>query len=233
MAVMTNVTRGTRLLLVDDHVPLAESLSEYFTALGYEVDFAYNGAMGLQLLSDNEYDVAVVDVAMPKMDGIAMVTTARDSLHLPLPVIFLTARDTLDDKLSGFAAGGDDYLVKPFANEELVCRIEALLSRGPRRNVARQCVNELVIDHQTGDVFYQNIPIKLHAVQRQLLSILMRHYPNVVSRQSVEQALWSGVSPDSAPLRTHLYRLRQALTEQTGKPLVQTVYGKGLQLDFN
>ncbi|QFU22192.1 response regulator transcription factor [Shewanella eurypsychrophilus] len=219
-----------QVLLVEDNDELAGSVADYLIALGYDVDFAYNGAAGLQLLEKNRYDLAIFDVAMPKMNGLDLCRKLRNELFSPIPVIFLTARDTLDDKKLGFQAGADDYLVKPFALEELHLRLQALLSRGPRRDVGIQNIAGLTIDHNQSLVCCNGNQVRLLSLQMNILTILLKHYPNVVSRQTLEQAIWDGTPPESDPLRTHIYRLRATLEMAFDKTIIRTVYAKGYQI---
>ena len=219
-----------QVLLVEDNDELAGSVADYLTALGYDVDFAYNGAAGLQLLENNRYDLAIFDVAMPKMSGLDLCQKLRNELFSPIPVIFLTARDTLDDKKLGFQAGADDYLVKPFALEELHLRLQALLSRGPRRDVGIQNIAGLTIDHNQSLVCCNGKQVRLLSLQMNILTILLKHYPNVVSRQTLEQAIWDGAPPESDPLRTHIYRLRATLELAFERTIIRTVYAKGYQV---
>ena len=219
-----------QVLLVEDNDELAGSVADYLTALGYDVDFAYNGAAGLQLLENNQYDLAIFDVAMPKMSGLDLCRKLRTELFSPIPVLFLTARDTLEDKKLGFQAGADDYLVKPFALEELHLRLQALLSRGPRRDVGIQNIAGLTIDHNQSLVRCNGNQVRLLNLQMNILTILLKHYPNVVSRQVLEQAIWDGAPPESDPLRTHIYRLRSTLEMAFERTVIRTVYAKGYQV---
>jgi len=219
-----------RVLLVEDNLALAESIGDYLCANNVEVDFAYHGLAGLALASANEYDVLILDVAMPRLDGIKLCEKIRGEIYCNTPIIFLTARDTLADKIAGFDAGGDDYLVKPFAAEELYCRIKVLSLRGPRRDIGKQQIANLSIDYNLRTVTCQGISVKLHYLQMNILKVLVQHYPNTVSRELLEQQIWGGVSPESSPLRTHIYRLRMALEKPFSQPIIETVYGKGYQI---
>lgn len=219
-----------QVLIVEDNDQLAGSVGDYLTALGYSVDFAFNGVAGLQLLEKNRYDIGIFDVAMPKMNGLDLCNKVRNELFNPISVLFLTARDTLNDKLLGFQAGADDYLIKPFALEELHVRLQALLSRGPRRDVGIQTIAGLTIDHNQSIVRSGTKEVRLLSLQMSILTILVKHYPNVVSRQTLEQAIWEGVPPESDPLRTHIYRLRATLESTFEKTVIRTVYSKGYQI---
>ena len=219
-----------RVLIVDDNRELASSLSDFLEEFGYTIDFAYNGQACLSLVTENEYDVIVLDVSMPGLDGLQTCQFLRTGLHTSVPVIFLTARDTLQDKVAGFNVGGDDYLVKPFAAEELHCRIKALVSRGSRKDIGVQVIGELEIDHNLNQVKRQGQIISLTGNQLGLLKALAKVSPEPVSRGTLEQAMWQDGVPDSEPLRTQIYRLRSALDKNFEYSLIETVYGKGYRL---
>lgn len=219
-----------QILLVEDDRSLSASLADYLTELDFELDFAFNGQSALTLLQDNDYDLIVMDVAMPVLDGLATANKIRQELHLDTPIIFLTARDTLEDKLAGFNSGGDDYLVKPFSPEELVCRIQALLQRGRIRNLSMQTLGELTFNHKLHQVQRNGHTIALDEVQYQLLNLLAQQAPNPISRATLEDALWPQGLPESNPLRTHIYRLRQNLDKPFQSNLVVTVHGTGYRL---
>jgi len=220
-----------RVLLVEDNLALAGSVGDYFSANQLEIDYAYNGLAGMALASSNEYDVMILDVSLPKIDGLTLCSKIRHQLFNNTPIIFLTARDTLEDKLLGFSHGADDYLVKPFALEELYCRVNVLSLRGPRRDIGKQSLAGLDIDYNLRTVTCNDITIKLHYLQMDILKVMVQHYPNTVSRESLEQQIWGGgTSPDSSPLRTHIYRLRMALEKPFKRNIIETVYGKGYQI---
>jgi DNA-binding response OmpR family regulator len=215
---------------VEDNRELAGSLGDFLEQLGYEVDFAFNGLSALQLLRENNYDAVVLDVMMPNLDGLKACRAIRDELHLSLPIIFLTARDAVEDKIAGFEAGGDDYLVKPFSPEELDCRINALLRRRNLAQRSRQVVGDLELDHSLHKVWRQGKPIELREIQFQLLVLLINAAPEAVPRQTLERTLWPAGFPDSDPLRTHIYRLRANLDRPFDTKLLHTVHGRGYRI---
>ena len=219
-----------RILIVDDNRELAASLSDFLEEFGYSIDFAYNGQSCLSLVTENEYEVIILDVSMPGLDGLQTCDLLRNTLHKATPIIFLTARDTLEDKIAGFNVGGDDYLVKPFAAEELHCRIKALVTRGSRMDVGLQVIGELEIDYANGKVKRQGFPVPLSDNQLELLKVLAKSAGEPVSRETLEQAMWRDGVPDSEPLRTHIYRLRAALDKGFDYSLIETVYGKGYRI---
>jgi len=219
----------THLLLAEDNTELAGSLADYLSEVGFEVDFAFNGRSCLELVKINHYDVIVMDIMMPVQDGLSACRKLREDYN-DIPIIFLTARNSLDDKIEGFDAGGDDYLVKPFAPEELVCRVNALLKRKQSNFSSNQILGDLTVDHRLQHIYREDMLIELNETQFKLLSLLAQAAPEPVSRLSLEGALWPDGLPDSDPLRTHIYRLRQQLDKPFEKALIKTVHGKGYRL---
>jgi len=219
------------ILLLEDNVAIARSLGEYLEAKGCNVDFAYSGRACLELVKKQSYDVLVLDISMPGLNGLDACKAIRLDMQISTPIIFLTARDTLEDKLAGFETGADDYLVKPFSPEELLCRLRALYLRGPRRDIGLQIMGELSINHSLQTVSRNGVPIKLLGVQLKILTVLAKHSPEIVPKSVLEKSVWGDDVPDSGVLRTHLYRLRNLLDKPFDRPLIKTIHGKGYQLD--
>lgn len=218
------------ILLVEDDRALASSLADYLSETGFEVDFAFNGQACLELTQAQQYDAIIMDVTMPGMDGIRACRALRKRQD-QTPILFLTARDTLADKLDGYDAGGDDYLIKPFEPQELVCRINALLRRGklPNTEGVLEC-GEVSIDLSRLKAYRQGSSIELQDVPFRLLTLLAQSAPYPLSRKKLESALWPDEPPESDALRSHVYRLRQVLDRPFERELVKTVYGKGYRL---
>lgn len=219
-----------RLLLIEDNRDILANLADYLTLKGYETDCAQDGLTGLHLAAINHYDLIVLDVMLPGMDGFTLCQRLRESERSDTPVIMLTARDALDDRLTGFRAGADDYLTKPFALSELAARIEAILkrSRGGGRRVLK--VADLSYDLDTLEVTRSGQLLHLGPIALKLLAILMQKSPAVVRREVLENALWGDEPPDSDSLRSHIHALRQQLDKPFPSPLLQTVHGVGFRL---
>lgn len=217
------------ILLVEDHRELAEAAGAYLEACGYAVDYAADGLVALHLAVTETYDVIVLDVMLPGLDGFEVCRRVREEARLATPIIMLTARDQLDDKLSGFGVGADDYVVKPFAMPELAARIEALARRG-RGQAGRFEIGDIVLDADTWEVTRQGAPVDLSKTCFVVLKVLMREHPRVVPRRDLERALWNDEPPDSDALRSHLYNLRQALDRPFDHPVVTTIPGRGVCL---
>ncbi|MGW8391450.1 response regulator transcription factor [Pseudoduganella sp. HUAS MS19] len=216
------------ILVVEDNQLLARNLADAFGGHGHAVDFAANGEHGLSLALEHPYDVLVLDLALPGIDGLEVCRQLRARLPRRLPVLMLTARDTLQDKLQGFDAGADDYLVKPFAMEELLARCQALALR--HRDYALE-VGGLRIDRRAQAVTRAGLPVRLQPAAYQLLLALAEAHPRVMTRSELTQVLWHDDPPDSDALRSHLYQLRQALDKPFARPMLLTVHGVGFRLD--
>lgn len=223
------MTGKLNILLVEDHEELAETTGAYLEACGHEVDYAADGLVALHLAVTETYDVVVLDIMLPGVDGFSVCRRLREDARVTTPVIMLTARDELDDKLTGFDAGADDYLVKPFDMPELAARIEALARRA-RGLTAHYEIGELTLDTHTLEVHRQGRPIPLSGTAFEVLRVLMREHPKVVSRRDLEREVWQDRPPESDALRSHLYNLRQALDRPFEKPLIATIPGRGYRL---
>ncbi len=219
------------ILLVEDDHALAGSLGDFLSEFGYEVDYARDGRSCLERVRQQAYDLIVMDVAMPRMSGFDTCRQLRRERN-ETPILFLTARDALPDKEEGYAAGGDDYLVKPFEPQELIWRIRALMRRvAPRLPRSPRQVGDLIIDPASQSLRHNGVVSVLPALQFSLLNLLAAEAPEPVSRRKLEAALWpEGDPPDSDALRTYIYRLRQTLGKPYGTDLIRTVHGKGYRL---
>ncbi len=219
------------ILLVEDHRQLAQTIVEFLEETGALVDYAGDGNLARTLLSEHHYDLVLLDIMLPGEDGYAVCEHLRQELALDTPVVFLTARDQLDDKLEGFARGGDDYLTKPFALPELKARVEALVRRD-RREVAEHVmrVGDLEVDVARLRATRAGEPLKLSPTAFRILRILVRESPRVVSREQLEQELWGELVPDSDALRSHLYNLRKAVDKPFASAMLTTLPGVGFSI---
>jgi len=218
-----------RVLIVEDNFDLAESISDYLTANGCECDFAYNGKSGLKFALESEYDIYIFDIAMPKMDGLELCRLLRENHNNQVPILFLTARDTLDDKVAGFEAGADDYLVKPFELKELLIRLKALYKRVINKEIILK-VDTLTLNLNTQEVKREDETIALSPNNYKILLLLMQKSPNLVTREELEYTLWRDETPSSDSLRSHLYKLRQQIDKPFNKELIQTIKGRGFRI---
>lgn len=219
-----------RILLVEDSAAVRANLTEQLENVGHEVDVAVDGRSGLLLALAGNHDVLVLDLGLPRMDGLEVCRRLREQRGSGPLVLMLTARDTLEDKLEGFAAGADDYLVKPFEGAELLVRLQALARRSTRRDSEVLVVEDLRYDLGALHVERAGRTIRLNRVGLRILGELMAAAPRVVTREQLEQVLWDGFSPESSVLRSHIYALRKAIDLEGLVPLVQTVRGIGYRL---
>lgn len=218
-----------KILIVDDSISIAETIGDFFELQGLVTSLAFNGEMALEVIREESFDVIVLDVMMPKLDGLGVVTELRAQGN-HTPVLMLTARDTLDDRLKGFECGVDDYLMKPFAMEELYARIKAITVRGRRGDVGNITIGELEVSLAEGRAWRRKKPLSLNKVQFSLLRKLAIESPNLVSRQSLEYEIWGDDLPDSDALRTHIYRLRNVIDKGFDSAMIETVHGKGFRI---
>jgi DNA-binding response OmpR family regulator len=218
------------ILLIEDNRDLATNLFDYFEARGHTMDLASDGIPGLHFASTNQYDVLVLDWMLPNMDGITMCKRLREA-GKNTPILMLTARDSLEDKIAGLEAGADDYVVKPFSMREVEARLLALVRRA---NVyegdATLQVGDLIFNTGTLKVQRGERSIVLPPIALKFLEILMRHSPRVLSREEVERAIWGDTPPDSDALRGHLHIMRNTVDKNTDKPLIKTLRGIGYQI---
>lgn len=219
------------LLLIEDNIEIAASVGEYLESCGHLMDFAYDGKTGLNAARAGQYDVLIVDIGLPRMDGLTLCEELRRTHQVPVPILILTARDTLDDMAKGFSAGGDDYMVKPFAMRELEIRIQALNRRYRRDTEARVLtVGALSFNLDTQQVEREGIPVLLQPMPRKILDVLMRHPGQVVSKQYLELELWPDGAPGPDVLRVHVHALRSAIDSAFDNPMLQTIHGTGYKL---
>ncbi len=216
------------ILLVEDDIDLAATVVDFFELESTICDHAANGVAGLSLIQQNTYDAIVLDINMPKMNGLSVCAAMRKE-GIDTPVLMLTARDTLDDKLEGFASGTDDYLVKPFELKELLARVNALAKRRSGQ-VEKFHIADLAIDTRLKQAVRNGETLKLSPTGYKILEALARRSPAPVSREKLMQAVWGDNIPDSNSLKVHLYNLRKLVDQDNNKALIQTIGSQGFAL---
>lgn len=222
---------NTRILLVEDHHDLAETVVDFLESMGCLVDYAADGMTGLHLARNEKFDVIVLDVMLPGMDGLSLCRQLREQHGAQTPVIMMTARDELQDKLAGFESGADDYLVKPFDLPELVARITSLVRRHQGQVVKEQLsIGDLKLDTGTHDVRRDGKILSLSPAGFRILHELMKRSPNIVSREELEHALWGDDPPASDTLRSQIYKLRKTVDKPFDSALIHTVQGRGYRI---
>ncbi|WP_208280889.1 response regulator transcription factor [Massilia oculi] len=221
-----------RILIVEDNPDILANLYGFLEPKGYTLDSARNGYGGLALASENTYDVIILDVMLPGLNGLELCQKLRSELLSTTPVLMLTARDALHDKVAGFDSGADDYLVKPFSLVELDVRLKALARRaGGQHAISRELrFGPLVFDPDQQEAARDGVKVALTKTGYVLLRCLMAAAPRIVPREALEQAVWGDDRPESDALRTHIHALRQAIDKPFAFPLVHTIAGVGYKL---
>lgn len=220
-----------KILVIEDDADLAANLWDYLESRGHIIDAAGDGVSGLHLATVNDYEAITLDLILPRLDGLELCRRLRVDARNCTPVLMLTARDTLGDKLRGFEAGADDYLVKPFALKELEARLTALARRAnPDAGVRLLQAADLTFDLDTLLVERAGQSITLTPTCLQILEVLMRRSGCVVPRGELEMALWGDQPPNSDALSYHIHALRRAIDTPFDGHLLQTVRGIGYRL---
>lgn len=219
-----------RILVIEDNSDIAANIGDFLEDKGHVVDFAGDGVTGLHLAVVNDFDVIVLDLMLPGMDGLDVCRKLREEARKDTPVLMLTARDTLDQKLSGFERGADDYMVKPFALQELEARLQVLHRRGRAKRDRVLKIADLEFNLDTLTVVRAGQQVNLNPTGLKLLQRLMEASPWVVSREELELRVWGEELPDSDSLRVHIHSLRSAIDKPFDTPLIQTRHGIGYRL---
>ena len=227
--VATTPCEGLNVLIIEDQHDIAANIWDFLERRGYRVDHAADGRSGLQAAMRGTADVIVLDLGLPRLDGLDLCRRLRAAGH-GVPLLMLTARDTLDDKLRGLAEGADDYLVKPFAMKELEARIRAVHRRGRPVAAAVLRVGDLSFDPTTMFATRGGRRSTLTRSQAHLLEVLMRESPRVVPRDALIRAVWGEAGGDSAALQTHIYELRGLIDADPAQRLIRTVHGVGYRM---
>lgn len=219
------------ILVVEDQQSIAQNIANYMESKGHVLDFASRGDQGLALALNHHYDLVILDLNLPVIDGLEVCQQLRQKAEHHLPIIMLTARDSIDDKVTGFTSGADDYLTKPFSLEELEVRCFALARRHLLQTNDTLTFDQLVIDRKTQKVSREGKRLELHSMGYRILSILAEAYPQVVSRSRLTQKLWGDQPTESDALRSHIYQLRNILDKPFTYPMIKTMHGIGFVLD--
>jgi len=220
-----------RILLVEDDLKIASFIIKGLRATGYAVDHAANGEEGLHLVLTEPYDTAIIDIMLPKLDGLALIERMRKE-KVNTPVIILSARDSIDDRVKGLQTGGDDYLTKPFAFSELLARVQALMRRAGGISEPTQLnAGELSINLLTRDVTRGGRKMELQPLEFSLLEYLMRNKGRIVSKTMIMEHVWDyNFDPQTNVVEARICRLRDKINRGFDKKLIHTVRGAGYVL---
>lgn len=218
-----------KILIVEDQHDIAANIWDFLERRGHVIDHAADGAAGLAYALQHRFDVIVLDLGLPRLDGLDLCHRLREAGH-GTPVLMLTARDTMEDKLAGFAQGADDYMVKPFDLKELEARIRAVARSTPLPARSSLVTGALSFDPAAMLARRQGRQIALTRAQARILELLMRCSPAVVSQQALSESIWGDGGGDNAALHTHVYGLRSLIDKPFGTRMIQTVHGIGYRL---
>ncbi len=219
-----------RILVVEDNRDIAANLGDYLEERGHTVDYAADGITGLHLAVVHAFDAIVLDLNLPGMDGLEVCRKLRQDGRKQTPVLMLTARDSLDNKLAGFDSGADDYLIKPFALQEVEARLTVLARRGKAAQPRVLVVSDLEYNLDTLEVRRGGKLLQLNPTALKILQSLMEASPAVVPRQDLETRVWGEELPDSDSLRVHIHGLRAAVDKPFDTALIQTRHGIGYRI---
>jgi DNA-binding response OmpR family regulator len=219
-----------RILVIEDNRDIAANLGDFLEDRGHTVDYAADGVTGLHLAVVNDFDAVVLDLNLPGIDGIEVCKKLRMEARKQTPVLMLTARDSLDSKLAGFDSGADDYLVKPFALQEVEARLLVLARRIKTQAPRTLVISDLEYNLDTLEVWRAGEPIQLNPTALKILQALMEASPSVVTRNELETKVWGEELPDSDSLRVHIHGLRAAIDKPFPVALIQTRHGIGYRI---
>jgi DNA-binding response OmpR family regulator len=222
--------RPFRVLVIEDNQDMAANIGDYLEEKGHVVDFAMDGISGLHLAITQPIDVMILDIMLPGMDGMTLCRQFREKMETSIPILMLTAKDTLDDKLEGFDAGADDYLLKPFALQELEARLEALVRRSRQDDSRTLTAGAISVDIGRRCVTVEGKQVLLNRTCFSILVELLRSAPDVVTREDLEHLLWGDARPASDALRSHIYALRRAIDPPGEASFIETVTAIGFKI---
>lgn len=219
------------VLIVEDNPDIIANLYGFLEPLGYTLDVARTGVAGIARATNARHDAIVLDLSLPGLDGLEVCRRLRKEHRLAIPILMLTARDTVQDKVTGFDAGADDYLVKPYSLPELDARLKALVRRSRHEHVEYVLeFGELRLDTSTGKVSRAGRALALTPTEYKIIAALMKEAPRLLTREALERAVWDDDPPDSDALRTHIHALRQVLDKSFGYQMLITLPGTGYRL---
>lgn len=219
------------VLVVEDNLDIAMQLVNFLADKGFTMDFAHNGKDAINLLNSERYDLVILDLMLPDTDGKTICRHIKQELTTNVPVLMLTARDSLDEKVDGFGAGADDYLTKPFALEEVYIRCLALGKRHQLHKAKRITIGDMDIDFSEHTVKRNGQDISLSNTDFSILKLLAEAYPNALSKRHIAEKLWGDDQPETDAIRSHIYTLRSAVDKPFDHAMIKTLHGIGFKLE--
>ena len=224
---MSDYSLIMRILLVEDDADLAATICEYLNARGVAVDHASDGLSGLEMATSTSPDAVVLDIGLPGISGHKLCAAVREQWKLAVPILMLTARGALEDKIEGFRAGADDYLVKPFALAELMCRLEALVRRGRKDDGRVWKVGDLEVNVEERTATRRGVPLRLTKLEFDILATLCAARPAAVGHRDLARRVWGEEHVEPETIRAHIYQLRRVVDRPFETPLLHTIRGFG------
>ena len=221
------------ILLVEDNPVIAQQLSEFFEGHHWSVDYAGNGKLGVQLGTENIYDVIVLDLNLPDIDGLEVCEQIKRGAKTNPAVLMLTARDAFEDKAKGYGQGADDYVTKPFEFRELALRCQALARRHQLHHEKTIVIGPLQVDEGRHSASREGRELELTNIGFTILLSLARAYPKPVSRSTLMHTLWGDEPPHTDALRSHIYSLRSALDKPFPSAMLKTITNVGFKLEYD
>ena len=221
------------ILLVEDHLAIARQVLDFLDGLGWQTDHAGTGALAVQLATRNSYDVVLLDLNLPDIDGLQVCRAIKAGAPSNVPILMLTARDAYEDKARGFRDGADDYLTKPFDLRELALRCEALARRHQLHVHQEMRVGPFTLQTRAGCALLGDAALPLTQTGFKILLLLCREHPHAVSRSALQQQLWGSQPPDSDALKSHIYALRKQLELAGAAGVLVTIPQLGYRLAFD
>lgn len=226
----TNSSKSLRVLLVEDNREIALNICDSFEQAGHCVDYSETAEQAVSIIERCNFDLIIVDIMLPGIDGIELCRLIRSRQLSMVPVLMLTAREFIDDKIAAFDAGADDYLTKPFSTRELLARALVLSRRRQFSENAKLAVGDIILDANSNVLTREGKTIPLGRLGFRIAHELLKASPGVVLRDDLEHALWGDDRPDSDSLRTHISILRKALDKPFSEPSIITVHGAGWKI---
>lgn len=224
------VLHNSSVLVVEDTRDIAIQLCDFLESKGFAVDYSATGEQAIQLAMTHHYDVIILDLMLPDIDGIQVCERIKLSCDTAVPILMLTARDSIKHKIEGFGVGADDYLTKPYILEEVYLRCIALTRRHRLNQSKVMEVGELKINISTKEVERQGQVINLSSKDFHILSLLAEAYPNAVSKRHIIEKVWGIDAPETDAVRSHMYTLRNAIDKPFESAMIKTVHGIGFRL---
>jgi DNA-binding response OmpR family regulator len=221
-----------KILIIEDHTELAEQLGDFLGSLGWCIDFSFTGKQGVTLALANEYDLIILDLNLPDIDGTEVCKVIKSQSQVNIPILMLTARDSFAEKVKGFDFGADEYLTKPYDLRELALRCKVLSRRQELYQSNKVVLGDLMLDLNENKVFRSDQEIILNKTSFSILLMLAKAYPNPVSKSRIMHEIWGDSPPDTNALKSHIYNLRTAIDKPFSNKVVKTIVSVGYKLDF-